>query len=152
MENSSGKVFRLTLNGVSLEALETSQFLDVAIQLIRARKFELERDDSSLFPLSKKAEKAEEDILPHGGKLPHPTHRDEFSGVKKSSQGRWFRDRFLKVRFGDGNVSVLRSLDELKTFIGQRGLTPHPRGDASMLIWQLRNRLGLEATPITPDD
>ena len=149
MVDSSGKLFRLTLNGASLEALETSQFLDVAIQLIQARKFELDRAGSSFLPLS---ERDDENTLPHEVNIPPPSHQNESPVVKNLPQGRWFRDRFLEVRLSDGNISVLRSLDELKIFIGQRGLTPHPRGDASMLIWQLRNRLGLEAVPITPDE
>ena len=33
--------------------------------------------------------------------------------------------------------------DALRDLLRSRGLTPHPRGDASMLLWQVRNRLGL---------
>lgn len=149
MVNPSGNIFRLTLNGASLEALETSQFLDVAIQLIEARKFELENVESSSLPLSKRDPK---NNLLRPVNFTHPSRQNESPEVKNSPQGRWFRDRFLEVRLSDGKISVLRSLDELKSFIGQHGLTPHPRGDASMLIWQLRNRLGLEAVPITPDE
>jgi hypothetical protein len=34
-------------------------------------------------------------------------------------------------------------LDALKELLKNRGLQPHPRGDASMLLWQVRNRLVL---------
>jgi hypothetical protein len=145
MVDSNSKTFSLSLNGASLEALETSLFLDVAIQLIQARKFELEKTNPILSPVNKRDSSG---ALPEAVGISGPSDRTE---VVKVAVGRWFKDRILEVHLADGNSCILRSLDELKAFIGERGLTPHPRGDASMLIWQLRNRLGLEAVAISPD-
>ena len=58
-------------------------------------------------------------------------------------RARWFRGQFPVVTFEDGSSQVMQSLDALKDLLRSRGLTPHPRGDASMLLWQVRNRLGL---------
>ena len=58
-------------------------------------------------------------------------------------RARWFRGQFPVVTFEDGSSRVMQSLDALKDLLRSRGLTPHPRGDASMLLWQVRNRLGL---------
>ena len=58
-------------------------------------------------------------------------------------RARWFRGQFPVVTFEDGSTRVMQSLDALKDLLRTRGLTPHPRGDASMLLWQVRNRLGL---------
>ena len=59
-------------------------------------------------------------------------------------RARWFRGQVPVVYFEDGSSQVMQSLDALKDLLRSRGLTPHPRGDASMLLWQVRNRLGLD--------
>ena len=59
-------------------------------------------------------------------------------------RARWFRGQVPVVYFEDGPSQVMQSLDALKDLLRSRGLTPHPRGDASMLLWQVRNRLGLD--------
>lgn len=58
-------------------------------------------------------------------------------------RARWFRGQLPVVTFEDGTSQVMESLDALKNLLSSRGLRPHPRGDASMLLWQVRNRLGL---------
>ena len=58
-------------------------------------------------------------------------------------RARWFRGQLPVVTFEDGTSQVMESLDALKALLSSRGLRPHPRGDASMLLWQVRNRLGL---------
>ena len=148
MVDSHLNTFLLSLNGASLEALETSHFLDVAIQLIQARKFELENINPNL---SSSTKGGSTDALSHGVVVNAPSGRTDGVKVDKVSGNRWFKDRILEVRLADGNSCIVRSIHELKAFISERGLTPHPRGDASMLIWQLRNRLGLEAVAISPD-
>ena len=57
-------------------------------------------------------------------------------------RARWFHDQLPRINLPDGAQVTPRSLDELKALLRDRGLTPHPRGDASMLLWQVRNRLG----------
>ena len=59
-------------------------------------------------------------------------------------RARWFRGQLPVVYFEDGSSRVMESLDALKDLLRSRGLTPHPRGDASMLLWQVRNRLNLD--------
>ncbi len=63
-------------------------------------------------------------------------------------RARWFRGQFPRVIFEDGSSRVMQSLDELKDLLRSRGLQPHPRGDASMLLWQVRNRLGLSVDQV----
>lgn len=54
---------------------------------------------------------------------------------------RWFRDQLPRITWADGIQVTPRSLEELKGLLRGKGLAPHPRGDASMLLWQVRNRL-----------
>ncbi len=63
-------------------------------------------------------------------------------------RARWFRGQLPVVNFEDGSSQVMDSLDALKDLLRSRGLTPHPRGDASMLLWQVRNRLGLSVDQV----
>jgi hypothetical protein len=64
-------------------------------------------------------------------------------------RARWFHDQFPQVTFEDGSTQVIPSLNALKELLRNRGLQPHPRGDASMLLWQVRNRLGLTVEQVT---
>jgi hypothetical protein len=54
---------------------------------------------------------------------------------------RWFRDQLPRITWADGIQVTPQSLEELKALLRGKGLAPHPRGDASMLLWQVRNRL-----------
>jgi hypothetical protein len=58
-------------------------------------------------------------------------------------RARWFHVPFPQITYEDGSTQIIPSLDALKELLKNRGLQPHPRGDASMLLWQVRNRLGL---------
>jgi len=64
-------------------------------------------------------------------------------------RARWFHAQFPQITFEDGSTQVIPSLDALKELLRNRGLQPHPRGDASMLLWQVRNRLGLTVEQVT---
>ena len=64
----------------------------------------------------------------------------------------WFSDRFPRITLEDGSVQIPRSLEELKGMLRARGITPHPRGDASMLLWQVRNRLKLKVETVGSQD
>ena len=55
---------------------------------------------------------------------------------------RWFQVQLPRITLEDGSQVTPHSLEELKELLRSRGLTPHPRGDAPMLLWQVRNRLG----------
>lgn len=63
-------------------------------------------------------------------------------------RARWFRGQFPVVTFEDGSSRVMESLEALKELLRSRGLQPHPRGDASMLLWQVRTRLGLAVSQV----
>ncbi|MSQ13143.1 MAG: hypothetical protein EXR47_03185 [Dehalococcoidia bacterium] len=62
---------------------------------------------------------------------------------------RWFVDRWPRIAQPSGNVEVVRTLEALNAFLKSNGLEPHRRGDASMLLWQVRERLHfpVEAVP-----
>ena len=63
--------------------------------------------------------------------------------ARRTRRPRWFHDRFPQVTLEDGSARTIASLEELRELLRSRGLQPHPRGDASMLLWQVRNRLNL---------
>ena len=75
--------------------------------------------------------------------LPPPTAPPPAAPEAPTRRARWFRGQLPVVTFEDGTSRVMESLDALKALLSSRGLRPHPRGDASMLLWQVRNRLGL---------
>ena len=78
---------------------------------------------------------------------PHPAPAAE-AAPAPARRARWFRGQLPVVYFEDGSSRVMESLDALKDLLRSRGLTPHPRGDASMLLWQVRNRLGLSVDQV----
>ena len=67
-------------------------------------------------------------------------------------RGRWFHSQFPLITIEDGSRLTLKSLDELRNILIQNGLQPHPRGDASMLLWQVRNRLGFHVEAVSDSD
>lgn len=75
--------------------------------------------------------------------LPDPAPAPAAPEAQPARRARWFRGQLPVVHFEDGSSRVMESLDALKDLLRSRGLTPHPRGDASMLLWQVRNRLNL---------
>jgi hypothetical protein len=62
---------------------------------------------------------------------------------------RWFVDRWPRIALPSGDVKVVPTLEDLNAFLKSNGLEPHRRGDASMLLWQVRERLHflVEAVP-----
>ena len=81
--------------------------------------------------------------------IPSPEPAPSASAVEAPvRRARWFRGQLPVVNFEDGTSRVMDSLDALKDLLRSRGLTPHPRGDASMLLWQVRNRLGLSVDQV----
>lgn len=62
---------------------------------------------------------------------------------------RWFVNQWPRIALSTGERTIPRTLDDLKAFLKGKGLEPHPRGDASMLLWQVRERLGLAVEPVT---
>ena len=62
---------------------------------------------------------------------------------------RWFVDRWPRIAQPSGDVVVVRTLEELNAFLKSNSLEPHRRGDATMLLWQVRERLHfqVEAVP-----
>ena len=86
----------------------------------------------------------EEPLAPPVFSSPEPSEPAAPAEVAPTRRARWFRGQVPVVYFEDGSSQVMQSLDALKDLLRSRGLTPHPRGDASMLLWQVRNRLGLD--------
>lgn len=85
----------------------------------------------------------EEPVAPPVFSSPEPSEPAAPVEAAPARRARWFRGQVPVVYFEDGSSQVMQSLDALKDLLRARGLTPHPRGDASMLLWQVRNRLGL---------
>lgn len=61
---------------------------------------------------------------------------------------RWFVDRWPRIVQPSGDVEVVRTLEGLNDFLKGKGLEPHRRGDASMLLWQVRERLHFQVEAI----
>ena len=156
MTQTTRPLFELTLGEVSLKAPETPLYLSLAAQVLEVRRQELQENvtdtpsSSSLSTGSSESSTLIPTTLPvpeqeiaDPPKQPQLIVSDNPIAASGSRRGRWFIDQFPKIIFQDNSTQVISSLDGLKDLIRNKGLQPHPRGDASMLLWQVRNRLGL---------
>ncbi len=151
--------FQLSLGEATLEAPETPHYLEVAARLLEARRRELEAaqspgaaadglDTAPASPIVSSPVAASPSITPRFPMAPsYPT-----APRPPVRRAHWFSDRFPRITLEDGSVQVPRSLEELKGMLRARGITPHPRGDASMLLWQVRNRLKLKVETVGSQD
>ena len=156
--------FQLSLSEAQFRAPETPQYLEIALRLLETRLSELKGDgqvvtaagpvlsqERYITPEPMPAPVVTEAPVPE---TPEPTTFQPSSAAPATLQprsaapaapqrrARWFQDQYPRITLSDGAQVTPRSLDELKALLQARGLTPHPRGDASMLLWQVRNRLG----------
>ena len=159
MTQDARSKFQLSLGEANLEAPETPHYLEVAARLLEARRRELEEAQASgagadglgTAPASPVA-------APPIASTPSAFSRfpvaPAFQGMPRPPVRRahWFSDRFPRITLEDGSVQVPRSLEELKGMLRARGITPHPRGDASMLLWQVRNRLKMKVETVGSQD
>ena len=142
VNNCSGKIL-VSIGEVHLEAPETLEYLNLASRLLEVRRQELNDESETLDPGRPIT----------GTNNPAPMPEKGLVGVTEATRepvrrARWFTDRFPEITMEDGSKAVIRSLGELRLLLESRGLTPHPRGDASMLLWQIRNRLRLRVEPV----
>jgi hypothetical protein len=164
--NNNVNRIQISLGDVLLEAPETSDYLNIAAQIIKMRETQLNTQlDSGI-----QTRQFESVVQPHTFTAQISTeelslqksdnsHSDELkidpipqANIPQTNQasmkpaipkrGRWFITQFPLVTMDDGSKVILKSLEELRDILTDRGLQPHPRGDASMLLWQVRNRLG----------
>ena len=152
------RTLHLSIGDVLLQAPETVQYLDVAAQLLEMRRRELEAGVPGVVqqptPAPPRPGPRETDTVPAAEAVsrppaPAPTPPAP-EGSRSSRRPRWFHDQLPQVALADGSTRVLRSLEELRDLLQEHGLQPHPRGDASMLLWQVRNRLRLAVEPVSP--
>jgi hypothetical protein len=169
MTQSTRPLFELTLGEVSLRAPETPLYLALAAQVLEVRRQELQEGVSVTLPTPEAAAVAvqtpvvappepvvtpvatPEVVAPVTQQTPPASAPVTAAApaapvttpTTPARRARWFHDQFPKITFEDGSTQVIQSLDALKELLKNRGLQPHPRGDASMLLWQVRNRLGL---------
>ena len=159
-------MLQISFSGVSYQRGETPQSLRMAIQLLHERLLELEADmagsngrhvsdirASSLTRASGPASPAEAPSANGSvGVTVQKSGEGAASDAKKdggvSGGGRWFADRWTKVTLRSGEVVIPRTVDELKGLVEKQGLRPHKRGDASMLLWQVKERLGLNVESV----
>lgn len=140
-------MLEITFSGGSLRCPETPEYLEVAMHLLQVLREQL-RAGQPQRPGEAVAMPPQPSPAP-----PAPSAPSEAPPVSRPSppgRVRWFVTHRPRIQVGPGQVVEPATLEELKGFIQARGLTPHPRGDASMLLWQVRERLGLpvEAVPI----
>ena len=161
MTQAARPIFELTLGEVSLKAPETPLYLSLAAQVLEVRRQELQEsvpeiafnlnsssvstDSPTLTPTYPSA--ATQEIV-NPVKQPPLIASGNALGTPAPRRARWFVDQFPKIIFHDDSTQAISSLEELKDLIRKSGLQPHPRGDASMLLWQVRNRLGLSVERI----
>jgi hypothetical protein len=165
MTQSARPTFELTLGEVSLRAPETPLYLALASQVLEVRRQELQ--DGSVVTVATPepvavsvepstpsesvspapAPEVTASVTPPPVAQPAPVVTPPSAPVAATApprrRARWFHDQFPQITFEDGSTQIMPSLDALKELLRNRGLQPHPRGDASMLLWQVRNRLGL---------
>lgn len=159
MTQDAREKFQLSLGEAILEAPETPHYLEVAARLLEARRRELEEaqapsppaespDRTPAAPIVSSPFAASPPIVP---RFPlGPTY--QATPRPPVRRAHWFSDRFPRITLEDGSVQIPRSLEELKGILRARGITPHPRGDASMLLWQVRNRLKLKVETVGSQD
>ena len=147
METFEKPQLKIVLFGAELKAPETLEYLNLAIQLIEIRKREIEQ---SFDPI-----KSVENTLSSFRIKPISVSTEvmqdtTINQINRTSRARWFLDQWPLITLEDGSFHNPKSTADLKELIKSRGLTPHPRGDASMLLWQVRNRLQLlvETVPV----
>ena len=118
------------------------------MQLLEARRRELAPQDAAARPRPESEVVQSVDIISRPETVPEA---ERPVPVVSSRRARWFQAQFPQIILEDGSRQTLRSLEELRELLRARGLTPHPRGDASMLLWQVRNRLRLAVEPVPAD-
>ena len=161
-QDTRGK-FQLSLGESTLEAPETPHYLEVAARLLEARRREIEAEQAPAAPAD--TPDAAPTPAPAAPIAPSPfatspsiVPRFPLAPSYQSAprppvrRAHWFSDRFPRITLEDGTVQIPRSLEELKGMLRARGITPHPRGDASMLLWQVRNRLKLKVETVGSQD
>ena len=159
MTQDTRPTFELTLGAVSFKAPETPLYLALAAQVLEVRRQELE--DRGVGTLSSpEPSSVSADTPPQTQEVTSPVTQPVVEQASSPVQqvtapvtqpavaptarrARWFHDQFPQITYEDGSTRIIPSLDALKELLKNRGLQPHPRGDASMLLWQVRNRLGL---------
>ena len=164
MTQDTRPTFELTLGEVSLKAPETPLYLALAAQVLEVRRQELEErgvgtrssPDASAVSVETPTPTQEvtapvtqpivEQTPASSQQVTSPVTQPAApvtAPTPPARRARWFHDQFPQITYEDGSTQVIPSLDALKDLLKNRGLQPHPRGDASMLLWQVRNRLGL---------
>ena len=153
MTQNTRPTFELSLGEVFLRAPETPVYLALAAQVLEVRRQEIQDGvgvtPPTSGPVAAPVETPTQETAPTQevtqpvSQSPTPSPTPTVAATPSVRRARWFHDQFPQVTFEDGSTQVIASLDELKELLRNRGLRPHPRGDASMLLWQVRNRLGL---------
>ena len=151
--------FLLSLGEANLEAPETPHYLEVAARLLEARRRELQEAQSPA-PAAERPGTPASAPIASSPTAPTPSVFPRFPAAPAfqttprppARRAHWFSDRFPRITLEDGSVQIPRSLEELKGMLQARGITPHPRGDASMLLWQVRNRLKLGVETVGSQD
>lgn len=152
--------FQLSLGESTLEAPETPQYLEVAARLLEARRREIEAEQAPAAAAEVDTARVPAPVVASPPVAASPTIGPRFPLAPSFQtaprppvrRAHWFSDRFPRITLEDGSVQVPRTLEELKGMLRARGITPHPRGDASMLLWQVRNRLKLKVETVGSQD
>ena len=147
MANNYSDKILVSIGEVHLEAPETLEYLKLASRLLEVRRQELD-DQSEIIDSGRLITgTSNPSAIPEKGLV------DGAEATREPvRRARWFTDRFPEITMEDGSKAVIRSLRELRLLLESRGLTPHPRGDASMLLWQIRNRLRLRVEPVVTEE
>ena len=159
-------MLQLSFSGVYYQRAETPQSFRLALQLLQERLQELEAGtsyggrrhviDTNATPFSSTLGlKSSEEKQSRDG-LAEASEQKKGEGIASGAKngrgvqagGRWFADRWPKITLRSGEIVIPRSVDELKVLVQRQGLRPHKRGDASMLLWQVKERLGLNVESV----
>jgi hypothetical protein len=141
-------MLELTIGEVVLKVPETPQYLRLAMHLLEVRRYELEGDVSLTSKTLAAPEELPVELPVEDSVTTRPARLSSPTTLPQERRLRWFSMQYPRISLEDGDIVTPTSAEELKEFIRSRGLRPHPRGDASMLLWQVRDRLKLQVDSV----
>lgn len=135
-------VLEITFSGGSLRCPETPEYLEVALHLLQVLREQLRAGQPQTAMETPQGAPQPAPAPPPARVVPQHPAPSVPRPSRPAERVRWFVTHRPRIQVGPGQVVEPSTLEEVKEFLQSKGLTPHPRGDASMLLWQVRVQIG----------